>query len=475
MRELAKYAAGAGFGVLALFAVKPSIFGSLVGTVKVGGEERHMPGPFTDGVNALTVISAELKGLIAERNSATRVRDNAIAETEKAKTERDSYVSEIQLLRIEVDAAREKRERLLTEHEAEVTRIKREHAVEMNELRIMRTRTGEERQNLEEDLAGVEQKRADFVATLAREFAQKQGVVDAKIKDLEERLAGLSSAYTVRHALLEKDLAEATEAHRRRMTEISLLKDEKDQERKTLLEEYARTLGREKEVAEASIIDVRRRLEGLVSEENLRKEKLGALEEKVKKIEKSRALPSSDLYSEEARQFYLAGDYDAAIEADPTMLDAYNDRGRKHRREKQYDLAIADFTKAIELDPDFGAAYFNRGFTLFKKNRQYEKIIADNTKAIELGYELELSYNNRGYARLLSGDCVGAIEDFTRSLEKHPTYAMAHRNRAYCDRELGDVAKAIAGYQKSLEYEPGNRVALLWLQRLVPQGEAPQK
>jgi len=45
--------------------------------------------------------------------------------------------------------------------------------------------------------------------------------------------------------------------------------------------------------------------------------------------------------------------------------------------------AIADYTKAIELDPEYVWAYNNRGFA--KKNLgQYQEAIADFTKAIKI-------------------------------------------------------------------------------------------
>jgi tetratricopeptide (TPR) repeat protein len=50
---------------------------------------------------------------------------------------------------------------------------------------------------------------------------------------------------------------------------------------------------------------------------------------------------------------------------------------------KQYDKAIADYTKAIELDSNYADAYCNRG-SVYNTLQQYEKAVADYTKAIEL-------------------------------------------------------------------------------------------
>ena len=49
----------------------------------------------------------------------------------------------------------------------------------------------------------------------------------------------------------------------------------------------------------------------------------------------------------------------------------------------QADLAQGDFTKAIELDPDYGEAYFNRGLA-FSDLGQTQKASADFQKASQL-------------------------------------------------------------------------------------------
>ena len=63
----------------------------------------------------------------------------------------------------------------------------------------------------------------------------------------------------------------------------------------------------------------------------------------------------------------------------------------------QYDKAISDYTKAIEINPRFAEAYYNRGLAYGKKG-QYDKAISDYTKAIEINPRFAEAYNNRGDA-----------------------------------------------------------------------------
>ncbi|TAL29094.1 MAG: tetratricopeptide repeat protein, partial [Nitrospirae bacterium] len=43
--------------------------------------------------------------------------------------------------------------------------------------------------------------------------------------------------------------------------------------------------------------------------------------------------------------------FSKAIEANPKDYLAYKDRGNAYYKKKQYDLAIADYVKALELNP----------------------------------------------------------------------------------------------------------------------------
>ncbi len=47
--------------------------------------------------------------------------------------------------------------------------------------------------------------------------------------------------------------------------------------------------------------------------------------------------------------------------------EAFYKRGVSHAGKGNYDRAIADFTKAIELKPDYGEAHYNRGVAHYKK------------------------------------------------------------------------------------------------------------
>jgi tetratricopeptide (TPR) repeat protein len=80
---------------------------------------------------------------------------------------------------------------------------------------------------------------------------------------------------------------------------------------------------------------------------------------------------------------------------------AYNNRGVLYKDQQKYELALADYNKAIELNPNDAKAYYNRG-NLYSDQQKYELALADYNKAIELNPNYAEAYANRGllYAEL---------------------------------------------------------------------------
>ena len=93
-------------------------------------------------------------------------------------------------------------------------------------------------------------------------------------------------------------------------------------------------------------------------------------------------------------ELHPLADYTKAIELDPKSAMAYINRGVAYAKLKQYEKAIADFTRAIELDPKSASVYIRRGYAYVQLN-QYDKAITDYNRAIELDPKSAKAYNNR--------------------------------------------------------------------------------
>ncbi len=105
-------------------------------------------------------------------------------------------------------------------------------------------------------------------------------------------------------------------------------------------------------------------------------------------------------YRKRADENIINGDYDSAvkdyskaIELNSNDAPTYLNRGRAYLNKTNYDLAIADFTKAIEINPKSLAAYLSRG-DAFEKKDDLPKALGDYQKAVELDATNESAKNN---------------------------------------------------------------------------------
>ena len=83
-------------------------------------------------------------------------------------------------------------------------------------------------------------------------------------------------------------------------------------------------------------------------------------------------------------------------------------------QQKKYDLAIQNYTKAIELDSKYALAYRNRGLS-WREKGDYDRAIQDYTKAIELNPKYADAYFQRGFVWIRRVTMIVRFRITTRS------------------------------------------------------------
>lgn len=99
---------------------------------------------------------------------------------------------------------------------------------------------------------------------------------------------------------------------------------------------------------------------------------------------------------------------------------AYFDQGISCINDKQdWDLAMAEFDKALSIDPDYAEAYVARGNCWYFAG-DHEQAMSDYSRAIKVNPNFYGAYSRR--ASLLSerGDLDGSISDMTKVIELNP-------------------------------------------------------
>ncbi|HOX09465.1 MAG TPA: tetratricopeptide repeat protein [Candidatus Omnitrophota bacterium] len=148
---------------------------------------------------------------------------------------------------------------------------------------------------------------------------------------------------------------------------------------------------------------------------------------------------------------------ESEIEEELTAREHFN-KGIVYFNKHEYDHSIIQFTKAIQMNPQFCDAFKQRG-NAFLKIGDYERAIWDYDRAIELNPKYPNLYLNRGSAYLRLDNTEKAIADYTKALELDPAFTMVYEGRANVYRDLHEYDKAIADYTRIIELEPTNAKA----------------
>lgn len=146
-------------------------------------------------------------------------------------------------------------------------------------------------------------------------------------------------------------------------------------------------------------------------------------------------------------------DFSKAIELNSKDERAYNNRGVVYRDKGEYQAAVADFTRAIELNTSNVDAYDNRG-AVYGRLSKYQEAISDFTRAISINPKHASAYNDRGISFLAMGNYQEALVDLKKAVELNPSNAMNYNNLGVVHSSMGDYQHAITIFNKAIEIDP---------------------
>ncbi len=136
--------------------------------------------------------------------------------------------------------------------------------------------------------------------------------------------------------------------------------------------------------------------------------------------------------SEELRKILLSDYWYYIALDDPQNAFNYLNRGSAYGLQGEYERAIQDFDRVIELDPQNASVYIRRGLASNDLG-EYELSIQDYNKAIELAPQNADAYLLRGRAYYFLGENEHAIQDFDKTIELNPKDSEAYLNRVSAD------------------------------------------
>lgn len=162
-----------------------------------------------------------------------------------------------------------------------------------------------------------------------------------------------------------------------------------------------------------------------------------ALDDAQAYIERGRSL------SEEGRHLEALDHFSAATELEPQNAEAYFLRGRAH-----YDYATQVITEVTGQGPE------NAPFLPEEALQHLQEAVADYTRATELDPQYAKAYNNRGNAYAALGEDESALTDYDLALKIDPNLGLVYFNRGLLHYRAGDPQQAIADLEMYLDLVP---------------------
>jgi tetratricopeptide (TPR) repeat protein len=143
-------------------------------------------------------------------------------------------------------------------------------------------------------------------------------------------------------------------------------------------------------------------------------------------------------------------EYTKALAINPQDAKIYCKRAIAYEQKGDLEQAIADLNKAIEIDPYMAQAYSDRGIIYTIKN-DFEKAHSDFSKVIQISPDSPYVYHNRGFVYLKEKLYDQSIADNTKAIELNPQLAEAYDIRGFVYSIKGLYDQAILDFSKSIE------------------------
>ncbi len=144
--------------------------------------------------------------------------------------------------------------------------------------------------------------------------------------------------------------------------------------------------------------------------------------------------------------------------------------------EKEGEEAIAACTRAIEAGPkskNISMVYFNRAVE-WNAAKDYDRAIADYSEAIKLNPQYREAFNNRGNSYRSKRDLDLAIADYDSAIKINPKRALYHRNRGNVLMDKREYEKALASFNEAVKLDANDADAAdnaAWLLASAPDAK----
>lgn len=145
----------------------------------------------------------------------------------------------------------------------------------------------------------------------------------------------------------------------------------------------------------------------------------------------------------------------ATAKTAPSSFVNHNNLGDMYARHGNYEMAITEFNRAIEINPVYASAYHNIG-NVYVQMGKIPEAIESYKKAIEIAPSLWQSNQNLAVLYYQEGNYQEAVGCLVKAISVNPQNSLLFSNLGVTYQKIGDNEKAVTAYQEALRLNPAN-------------------
>jgi tetratricopeptide (TPR) repeat protein len=183
-------------------------------------------------------------------------------------------------------------------------------------------------------------------------------------------------------------------------------------------------------------------------------------EEKISAVTQSKGSLSAYEYYMKGWNAYNEKNYDAAlenyekaVELNPKYVDAFNNIGLIYYAREDYARARDSYLKAVEIDPNYAIGHYNLGLAYYQL-KNYAPSMRHYQKSIELRPNYMYAYYGLGLTYYALQNYDKAMEYYQMAIDLDPRYDHVYYAAGLIYNARKQYAEAIRYYEKCLEVNP---------------------
>ena len=157
-----------------------------------------------------------------------------------------------------------------------------------------------------------------------------------------------------------------------------------------------------------------------------------------------------NVYLAQKQDELAKADYTQALKLNPQYPEAYANLGIIYKNQGNFPEALNYYERALKFKPEYVEVYFNRAI-LYSDLKKFDLALADINETLRINPHLYQGWNTRGQIYLAQNKFDLAMADFTQSLRLNPAYADGYISAGILEFKRKNYAKAIVQFSNAIK------------------------